>query len=34
VTNSFRLEGATEEDKRFEQDTILVDGESVSPERC
>ena len=34
VTNSFRLEGATEEDKRFEQDTILVEDENIVPERC
>jgi proteasome lid subunit RPN8/RPN11 len=33
-TNSFRLAGATEEDKRFEQDTILVDDEIAVPERC
>ncbi|MGD0737895.1 MAG: M67 family metallopeptidase [Terracidiphilus sp.] len=33
-TNSFRLAGATEEDKRFEQDTILVDDEITVPERC
>jgi proteasome lid subunit RPN8/RPN11 len=26
VTNSFLLAGATEEDKHFEQETILVDG--------
>jgi proteasome lid subunit RPN8/RPN11 len=26
LTNSFRLAGATEEDKRFEQDTIVLDG--------
>ena len=31
ITNSFMLAGATEEDKRFEQETILVDDESVSP---
>jgi proteasome lid subunit RPN8/RPN11 len=29
VTNSFMLAGATEEDKRFEQETILVDGDAV-----
>jgi proteasome lid subunit RPN8/RPN11 len=34
VTNSFRLAGVTEEDKRFEQDTILVDNESLDPARC
>jgi proteasome lid subunit RPN8/RPN11 len=34
VTNSFRLEGATEEDKRFEQDTILVEDGNIVPERC
>ncbi|MGD0892017.1 MAG: M67 family metallopeptidase [Terracidiphilus sp.] len=34
VTNSFRLEGATEEDKRFEQDTILVEDENIVLERC
>jgi proteasome lid subunit RPN8/RPN11 len=33
-TNSFRLAGASEEDKRFEQDTILVENESVVPEHC
>lgn len=27
VTNSFRLAGAREEEKRFEQDTIVVDDE-------
>jgi proteasome lid subunit RPN8/RPN11 len=30
VTNSFLLAGATEEDKRFEQETIVVD-ESIEP---
>ncbi len=30
VTNSFLLAGATEEDKRFEQETILVDGEQTN----
>jgi proteasome lid subunit RPN8/RPN11 len=34
VTNSFRLAGATEEDKRFEQDTILVDDENIGQTRC
>jgi proteasome lid subunit RPN8/RPN11 len=34
VTNSFRLAGPTEEDKRFEQDTILVGNESLDPARC
>jgi proteasome lid subunit RPN8/RPN11 len=34
VTNSFRLAGTTEEDKRFEQDTILVDDETVGSARC
>lgn len=29
VTNSFLLAGAAEEDKRFEQETILVDGEPI-----
>jgi proteasome lid subunit RPN8/RPN11 len=29
VTNSFMLAGATEEDKRFEQETILVEDESI-----
>ena len=29
VTNSFRLAGATEEDKAFEQDTIVIDEESA-----
>lgn len=28
VTNSFMLAGASEEDKRFEQETILVDGQT------
>jgi len=31
VTNSFVLAGAGEEDKRFEQDTIVVDGEGIGP---
>ena len=26
VTNSFLLAGASEEDKHFEQETILIDG--------
>jgi hypothetical protein len=34
VTNSFRLTGDTEEHKRFEQDTILVEDENIVPERC
>jgi proteasome lid subunit RPN8/RPN11 len=34
VTNSFRLAGVTEEDKRFEQDTILVDDQNNGPARC
>jgi proteasome lid subunit RPN8/RPN11 len=34
VTNSFRLAGVTEDDKRFEQDTILVDDKSVDQDRC
>jgi proteasome lid subunit RPN8/RPN11 len=29
VTNSFLLAGATEEDKRFEQESILVDDEPI-----
>lgn len=29
ITNSFRLAGATEEDKAFEQDTIVIDEESA-----
>jgi proteasome lid subunit RPN8/RPN11 len=29
VTNSFLLAGATEEEKRFEQETIVVEDESV-----
>lgn len=33
VTNSFLLAGATEEDKRFEQETIHVDDESTDPSR-
>jgi proteasome lid subunit RPN8/RPN11 len=32
VTNSFRLAGAGEEDKRFEQETILVEDESIGQE--
>jgi proteasome lid subunit RPN8/RPN11 len=32
VTNSFLLAGATEEDKRFETQTILVDAKSIAPE--
>jgi proteasome lid subunit RPN8/RPN11 len=34
VTNSFQLTGATEEDKRFEQDTILVENENIDQVRC
>jgi proteasome lid subunit RPN8/RPN11 len=30
VTNSFLLAGAAEEDKRFEQETILVEGDQTS----
>jgi proteasome lid subunit RPN8/RPN11 len=30
VTNSFRLEGASEEDKGFEQDTIVIEEETPS----
>jgi proteasome lid subunit RPN8/RPN11 len=30
-TNSFLLAGATEEDKRFEQQTILLDEQSIVP---
>jgi proteasome lid subunit RPN8/RPN11 len=29
VTNSFLLTGSTEEEKRFEQETILVDEQSI-----
>ena len=29
ITNSFRLAGATEEDKAFEQDTIVIDEEGA-----
>jgi len=32
VTNSFLLAGVTEDDKRFEQDTIRIDEESTGPE--
>jgi proteasome lid subunit RPN8/RPN11 len=32
VTNSFLLAGATEEEKRFEQETIAVDEESIDTE--
>ncbi|MGA9669322.1 MAG: M67 family metallopeptidase [Terracidiphilus sp.] len=32
-TNSFRLAGANEEDKSFEQDRIVVDGETSAPSR-
>jgi len=31
ITNSFLLAGATEEDKHFEQETILIDNQPVSP---
>jgi proteasome lid subunit RPN8/RPN11 len=31
VTNSFLLAGSSEEDKRFEQQTILIEDEIVSP---
>jgi proteasome lid subunit RPN8/RPN11 len=31
VTNSFLLAGATEEDKRFEQESIVVDEQSIDP---
>jgi proteasome lid subunit RPN8/RPN11 len=31
VTNSFMLAGSAEEDKRFEQETILVDGQATHP---
>ena len=34
LTNSFLLAGATEEDKRFEQDTILVEDENIVLGRC
>ena len=33
VTNSFFLAGATEEDKHFEQEPILVDDESIATNR-
>jgi proteasome lid subunit RPN8/RPN11 len=29
VTNSFRLAGASEEDKRFDEETILIDDQSI-----
>jgi len=29
VTNSFLLAGASEEEKRFEQETIVIDGEPI-----
>lgn len=32
VTNSFLLAGSVEDDKRFEQETVLVDGESINPD--
>ncbi len=31
LTNSFLLAGATEEDKRFEDQTVLVDEQSIAP---
>jgi len=31
LTNSFLLAGATEEDKRFETQTVLVDEQSIPP---
>jgi len=31
VTNSFFLAGATEEDKRFEVESIVVGGETIAP---
>ena len=31
VTNSFLLAGVTEEDKRFESQTVLVDEQSIGP---
>jgi proteasome lid subunit RPN8/RPN11 len=33
VTNSFTLAGSTEEDKRFEQEIILVDGQAIHPDQ-
>ncbi len=33
VTHSFLLAGATEEDKRFEQETIALDDEPAGPHR-
>jgi proteasome lid subunit RPN8/RPN11 len=33
VTNSFLLAGITEEDKRFETQTVLVDEQSIAPGR-
>ena len=32
VTNSFLLAGATEEDKRFDHQIILVDGQPIAPD--
>ena len=32
VTNSFLLAGATEEDKRFDQETILVEDQPGTPD--
>jgi proteasome lid subunit RPN8/RPN11 len=34
VTNSFRLAGDTEENKRFELDTIVVEEESIGKPGC
>ncbi|HEY1904346.1 MAG TPA: M67 family metallopeptidase [Terracidiphilus sp.] len=34
VTNSFLLTGGTEEEKRFEQETIAVDGQSIGPDHA
>lgn len=34
VTNSFRLAGETEENKRFEPDTIVVEEESIGKPGC
>jgi len=33
ATNSFELTGATEEEKRFEQDTIDISDECIAPQR-
>ena len=32
VTNSFLLDGATEEKKHFDQETIVVDGQVIGPD--